>query len=165
MNEYKITLKNHIKHLWQFLLFIICLSLLILSGIVDPIPGDWFIYFLCIVLVIVSFINIYLHLEYYMTNRGVRLYYDENNGVIKYIKGENETVIKPDNIDKIEVVQSFYLENRGGFLPTDKYHFYRIILRNNDTLVITSLLCLNFSYLHKEKEAKIKVIASILLTR
>lgn len=165
MIEYKITLKSHIKHLVPLFIYVIVVVSIMLSGIINPTSDKCIMYVLYFILIVICGINMYLHLEYYFMNKGVRLYCNENKDVIKYIKGGKEKIITPNSINKIELYKSHYSERRSYASDSISYYFYKIILKDNDCIIITSLLQPDFTCFFKEKEVKKKVIASIYFSK
>jgi apolipoprotein N-acyltransferase len=163
--EQKITLKKHFKHIWPYILFSFIMLFIMLYDWANTNESDnKAIYIIYFVFGAVSIINIYLHLEYYFVNRGVRLHYNEEKREIRYQRKQVEIVILPESMKSIEIHQSRFFKKKGGFLTTDNYHFCKFILHDGKKVVITSLLYPDFEYkLKGVTEVKEKTIASILI--
>lgn len=164
MIKQKITLKKHLKHLLPYLVFSVGMLIIILYDLTYSIGVDKLIYIVYLVFGLYSFIHIYLYFEYYLTNRGVVLFIDSENSVIKYTrKHESEILISPETIRRIEIHQTHNYSNKGDFLTTDNFRYYKFFLKNDKQVIITSLLCPDLEYDISGKSEIIKsVIASIL---
>lgn len=164
MIEQKITPNKHLKHIWPYILFSFIMVLIMLYDWANTIESNnKDIYIIYFVFGTVSIINIYLHLEYYLANRGVKLQYDREKGEIRYRRKIVEIVIVPESVKSVEIHQSRFFKKKGGFLTTDNYHFYKFILHDGKKVVITSLLYPGFEYkLEGFTEVKEKTISSIL---
>lgn len=122
------------------------------------------IYIIYAVLILVSVVNIYVHLEYYIVNKGVKLCYNKNKNIIKYKRKDQEQIILPSKVERIEIHQSRFYKKKNSILTTDNYRFYKFILEGNRTIIITSLLYPDFEYkLEGITEIKEKIVASILV--
>ncbi len=140
------------------------MSLIIIYDWANPMDNNSAILIIYAILTPVSVINIYLHLEYFIANKGVKLLCDWDENVIKYIRKGKEEIITPSIIERVEVHQSRFYKKKGGFLTTDNYRFFKFILKGNKAIVITSLLYPDFECkLVEIAEVKEKTIASILV--
>jgi hypothetical protein len=83
---------------------------------------------------------LYLHIEYYIINRGERylIRYDE---LVRIKSGQRETY-KVSDIDYIEVFMSpaVYRGSNFHFLGIEAYHYAEVHLKSGDKLYITCLL-------------------------
>lgn len=161
----KITFRKHLKHICPYLLFSFIMWVLIIYDWVNSGESNKTIYFIYVVLGVVSIINLYVHLEYYFFNRGIQLIVDGEKMVVYLKRGrEQSIVISPETVARVEIHQSRFYKRKGGFLTTDNYRFHKFILQNGDTVVITSLLYPDLEYTQKEMTVtKEKTVASILI--
>ncbi|MGY6561399.1 MAG: hypothetical protein ACXITV_04780 [Luteibaculaceae bacterium] len=85
-------------------------------------------------------ITLYLHIEYYLKNRGeeYEVRFDE---LIRYKNGES-TTYKVSDIEKIKVYLSpaLYRGSNLHFLGIEAYHYARVFLKSGEELIITCLL-------------------------
>jgi len=160
------SISNHLKHLLPFIFISFVVFFLIIYIRINPIDIPVIMIIIYIFYVVISVLNVYLHIEYCLTNKGVRLLLDRENRIIKYYKGRDEYIIYPKDILVIELYRSFNYKKKGGFMLTDNYRFCKLILNDKKEIVITSLL---YPSLNFELEEKVKIIekflASIYLTR
>ena len=165
MIEQKITFKKHFKLLWPYLLFSFIMLFIISYDWANQIENNRAIYIIYIIFALVSVVNIYLHLEYYIINNGVKVLYDnEKRKILFKKKFKSEIVILPELINNIEIHQSRFYKKKGGFLTTDNYRFYKFILKDGKKVIITSLLYPNFEYkVEGVTIIKEKTVASILV--
>ena len=83
---------------------------------------------------------IYLHLEYYLRNRGEE--YEIRNGeLIQYRNGEERRFTK-ESIERIKVYMSASMYKGSSFqlLAIESYHYARIYLKSGEEIIITCLL-------------------------
>jgi hypothetical protein len=164
MTKHKITFYSHLKHLFPYLLLVLGMYLLILYVLVLQPKVYWVIYIPIVLLVINSILNIYLHFEYYLVNRGVTISHDEESNHLVHERNGIEKTILPTDVIGIEIYQSRAYRAKYGLFTTDNYKFYKIILEKNDELIITSLLYPKFEYMLDGKTKIInKVVASTSL--
>lgn len=114
-------------------------------------------------------ITIFVHCEYYLLNRGAKLFID----------GDKKTISFPDvdsmpfeDLEKITllVTQLNYGEGNIWVLPSDPYHYAIIRCKGNKKFVFTSLMALDIAKAIKDIqnvpiEKKLRPIPSPLLAR
>jgi hypothetical protein len=166
MIEQKITLKKHFMHIWPYMFFSIIMLFIILYDWANRIDNNKSIYIIYLYYGIVSFINIYLHFEYYLVNRHVTLFYDIKKEEIRYkTKNKEEIFILPESIKNIEICKSRLFKSRGSFLTTDNYYYYKFVLLNEKKIIITSLLYPEFEYkLEHLTKVKEMTVASVFIS-
>lgn len=84
---------------------------------------------------------IYLHLEYYLANRGQRITIENGqltlitrNGICKEYKFSE--------LDKVILYKSASIDKGGiPITPMELYHFARIYTKSNEQIIITCLMC------------------------
>ncbi len=85
-------------------------------------------------------ITLYLHIEYYVKNRGeaYEVHFDE---LVRFKNGESTTYAVSD-IEKIKVYLSpaLYRGSNLHFLGIEAYHYARVYLKSGEELIITCLL-------------------------
>ena len=99
--------------------------------------------FLCIVgffLLLDLLPVIYLHTQYYQENKG-QVYEISNDGILLRENGKSKYFKKTD-IDNIKIYMSasLYINSSFHYLGIDSYHFARIILNNQEEIIITCLM-------------------------
>lgn len=84
--------------------------------------------------------SLYLHLQYYMKNRGQIIQIFENELVVRN-DGKAEEIIKFSDIKKITLCKSASIDKGGiQMTPLESYHFARLMLKNGESLFITNLI-------------------------
>ncbi|MCB0397485.1 MAG: hypothetical protein KDD36_12570 [Flavobacteriales bacterium] len=85
-------------------------------------------------------ITLYLHIEYWLKNKGeeYEVHFDE---LVRFKNGES-TVFKVSDIEKIKVYMSpaLYRGSNLHFLGIEAYHYARVYLTSGEELIITCLL-------------------------
>ncbi len=84
--------------------------------------------------------SLYIHWEYYLQNRGQKIELLSDEIVLHKSNGDVQRV-KFSDIEKIIVSKSANLD-KGGIqvTPIDTYHYARIIPKQGETIIITSLI-------------------------
>lgn len=136
----KISWRSHLKHLKGIFFFLAFFTLFAFyqysKGIQHSIDALIVVYAFMIGY---SILVLYLHLEYYFTNKGVSLTIERDK--IIYSKKGVDVEINFQDIKKIERFMTRRLYNgKHMILPTDFYHYTKITLSNDESYVITSLL-------------------------
>lgn len=132
-----IRIRNHFRALVYFLINIVSFSFVIWFVNFDPLA--MLIFSSALLLILLP--TLFLHLEYFFTNRNQTIELSKNGIVIKYQTGEVVQVASAD-LKKILIYQSAnMLKNGIPILPTE-YYFYVRILTNNarPDIIITSLM-------------------------
>lgn len=81
----------------------------------------------------------YLHYEYWQTNRG-ETYEITNNEIIRR-KGDTEEIFHFEGIDKIVVYKSASADKGGIYLSSmEAYYYVRIVHRSGEEMIMTCLL-------------------------
>ncbi len=165
MIKQKISFSKNLAHLRHYIIFSLIMAFLILYDWANSIDNNKAIYIIYLIFGFVSIVTIYVHLEYYFTNYGVIVEYDKKKNEIRYKRrNQEDVIIAPEVIKKVEINQSRLFKKKGGFLPTDNYHFTKFILHGNTEVIITSLLYVDLDYKITEKtKVKERIIASIHL--
>jgi|ETNmetMinimDraft_35_1059890.scaffolds.fasta_scaffold99882_2 hypothetical protein len=89
--------------------------------------------------VVYSLPSLYLHMEYWLKNRGEE-YELSASELIRRKRGE-ETVYKSEEIEEIVVYKSASLDKGGiPILGIESYYFARIYLKSGEELLLTCLL-------------------------
>jgi hypothetical protein len=145
---------NHLKHLLPFIFYSFLVFFLTIYVRFNHIGIPVVMNIIYLFYIVISVLNVYLHIEYCLINKGVRLLLDRENRIIKYYKGREEYIIYPEDILGIELYRSFNYEKKGGFMLTDNYRFCKLILNDKKEIVITSLL---YPSLKFELEEKVKI--------
>lgn len=82
---------------------------------------------------------IYLHIEYYIINKGEEIEIDHNEIVIR--KDGETRKHNCNDISKIIVYKSASLDKRGiPFTAIESYYYARLITKSGDEIIITCLL-------------------------
>lgn len=83
---------------------------------------------------------LYLHVEYYLRNRG-ESYEISKNELVRYKNGE-QTYYNISDIDNIIVYMSpsVYQGSNLHFLALETYHFARVKMKNGEEIILTCLL-------------------------
>lgn len=151
MATYKISLKNHFKHLWA-LLYLLCFLLIVTpfiyyikKGYIDFIECykiSAIVYFIFVLLQTILFVN------YYLINKKITLSVDYiNNSIVWFDEIKKTSIVyRIDNISLIEQHKTYpFAENRYYLTPWDEYHYLIIYFKNGEKIIITSLLSFNFN--------------------
>ena len=123
------------------------------------------------VLFLIQFIPvIYLLIEYSVFNRGLNFEIDYKSQKLVFFSRKGSRELSFNNIAKIEMFMapSYFRESKIQFLPFEPFHFAKIISKNGDKIILTSLVIENlFEELRKINGVEIirkkRLIASILL--
>lgn len=83
---------------------------------------------------------LYLHIEYYLKNRGEE-YEIKHSEIIRYKNGEKQIFHKSE-LEKITVYMapSVYQGSSLHFLAIESYHYARITTKSGEELIVTCLL-------------------------
>jgi hypothetical protein len=102
--------------------------------------GVWYFQFEPIVLLgalgfqfVFSFPGWYLHVEYYLKNRGQEVTITSNSVTIKDKNGEK-------HYSNGEIEKIIFYRPGGGFLSMNSYYYASIILKSGEEIIITRLL-------------------------
>lgn len=82
----------------------------------------------------------YLHIEYWLENRG-ESYEVRSDGLTRWKSGQ-EVGYSNNEIDRIEIYMSPAMYKRSSFhlLGFEAYHYAKVVLKNGEELIITCLL-------------------------
>lgn len=142
----KITLRNHLKHLFVITLTTITVVFAlkyILRG-EGWVLYDYLIYNSIFILILVV-PTIVLHVNYYLKNHNMQLYEDSNSIILEVDEGRIE--LSKTTIKRVDYYVSFAkFEKRTPWLPWDEYHHVIIHLENGEQIIITSLLLENLDF-------------------
>jgi hypothetical protein len=136
-NILKITKKNQLKSLFPFFIiffgYILCILIMINYNSLFTKIG-----LLGVILLSYPVIPaIFLHIEYYIRNRGEE-YELLGDRIVRYKKGI-KTEYKKEDIEDIYIIYSRNY-NRGSSTGFEGYHFARVLLKSGKELYLTSLL-------------------------
>jgi hypothetical protein len=172
--KYKITLRNQYKALaFIILVFTFCIGCIFYFSYIQPTKyntsGPFFsIFFIASLLPV-----LYLHIEYYYFNKNTSIEIEPSQNKLVYCNkvGEVKTFYF-NEIDKIALYMapSFHRKSSLRIFPFENYHFGKILLKNGDIIIITSLMApMVENALSSIKgipvERKISLFASILLQK
>lgn len=132
----RITLFNHLAALTSlFIAIILTLALLAWLNFDQDISLIFGIFY-----AIDALPSLYLHIEYYLKNRGEE-YEIKHSEIIRYKHGEKQIFHKSE-LEKITVYMapSVYQRSSLHFLAIESYHYARIITKGGEELIITCLL-------------------------
>lgn len=83
---------------------------------------------------------IYLHLEYYLANRGMEIVI-ENEKLTVISKNRNSQTFKFNELKEVRLYKSASLDKGGiPIMPTEPYHFVRIFTNSEEQITITCLM-------------------------
>ena len=83
---------------------------------------------------------IYLHLEYYLANRGMEIVI-ENDKLIVISRNKNPQTFKFNELKKVILYKSASMDKGGiPIMPTEPYHFIRIFTKSEEQITITCLM-------------------------
>ena len=131
-----IKLSNHFKVLYHELcgvaLMIVVLSILKFDKNAFVVFGIWF--------TILTLPVIYLHIEYYIANRGIKIIIE--NGIFTVIsRNKNMQTFKLDELKEVILYKSASMDKGGiPITPIEPYHYARIITRSDKQIIITCLM-------------------------
>ncbi|MDE5423320.1 hypothetical protein L3073_13960 [Ancylomarina sp. DW003] len=144
----RITLNNQLRmlsfHLFGTIMMIITLWLL-------EFENDFLVVFLFFWLIYTISV-MYLHYEYWITNRGEDITLRSSEILIR--KNGSDIIVKSEEIKKITIYLSPALYKNSNFqlLAIEAYHYAKVELKLGDEIILTSLLS---PKLHKDlKEVK-----------
>jgi len=162
MKEIRISLWNHLKHLTPIVIAVTiwCLLTIYDKSIHEKVSYVilvfWF-YILANVIVV-----LYLHIEYFILNRGVKIKYDTE--LLLYIKKDITIELSKKDIRKISMHHSFFYKQPSGIFASDNYCFFEIIMNSGKRIIITSLLDSNFEKkINSDFVIKKRLFASVYL--
>ena len=140
----KITVKTQLKAAWAIFFFIVALpGMFIYLNYYNYISFDrGILIILTLSLVLACLPAIFLHIEYYVRNKGEE--YELKGDHIIYRKEDKEVIYKKEDIKKITVFMTnnrYY--DRGHIDASESYHFARIFLKSGKVLHLTCLLTPN----------------------
>lgn len=138
----KITFGNQIKNLGLLILVSIsyyCLIMLVAKDFIFSLSSHIFI-------IILLLPTLYIHISYVIKNYGDE-YFVLKNSIVDKRKGIEYCV---DEIMKVEIHKFGNLPHGNHFLPFHSYKFCRIILKNGNSFILTSLLKYNIDEFLKE---------------
>lgn len=164
MKTYKITFNKQVRA-FQSIVIVFIAYLFILFYFINR---DGFkietLWFFTIAFVIISlFPLLFIHVEYYLKNRGVTLKVDDLNNTLEYISDGMTFNIDFSEIEKVEWHQSAsFLKKEIQWFPTDRYHYSKIFIKGGSKLTITCLLTTDPTLgLHDKVIEKKRIIASL----
>jgi hypothetical protein len=163
LDEERITFKKHASHLLPIVVFAFGLLFIILYDWANSLGNRLPILMIFVLLSSACLIHLYLHIEYYYMNKGVKLIHDKVKNTFRYIKGSQDIIITSSEINKIELNQSGSYMKKGSLLTTNNYRYHKFFLKDGRTVVVTSLLYPDFNIESMEHLViKERIIASPL---
>ena len=160
-NIRNITIKSLLRHLLSFFITIIAFFIMIYLDIKrdNNIPYGFLI--VGILYVFVSVFIVHLQYLYYNSNSFFDLI-DENH-IVYFDKSGNSREIKYEDVFLVEKNMTYTYASGGKyFLPSDTYHYSKILLKSGDSVIITSLLFCEFDLFSEKTKIKKKLIAIII---
>lgn len=135
--ELKITLSNQIRilsfHFWGTIMMLIVLCFLNFDVDFSIIFG---IYYL-----ILTIPMLYLHIEYYLSNKGQIITISDDT-LIKISRSGIKQNYKFSELNRVILYKSASIEKGGiQITPLDSYHYLRIITNSGDDVIITCMMC------------------------
>lgn len=134
--DLKITLKNHYVAIGHAIFVFIGLFIALVYLNFHP----TFIFAFLIWFIVTEGLGIYLHIEYWLRNRGEE-YYIEGRILTKIKDGKTEEFTS-EEIHEIVIYMSpnMYKKWPLYFFAMEQYHYARVFLKNGERLYITCLL-------------------------
>jgi hypothetical protein len=149
-NKIQITFKNHLRALkWLFLYILLSLILMIYFYIESGTDGLFIIMIIALPQILPT---VYLHLKYYYINKSdVCLIYEDK---LEIINSNTKSTYSANDITEIVIYKS---ANKDGipFLTFESYYYTNIILKNGNSIALTSLL-------DSKIEEKLKMIKGVI---
>jgi hypothetical protein len=134
-----IEFKNHLKAL----AFLLITTILILAGGIYFKLNSEAILFGFVFYSIFFLPSLYLHIEYYLKNRGQRLEVLENEIILHDRNGQVRRYANQD-LQKIVLYKSASLDQGGiPLTPIESYHYARIIPKQGEEIILTCLMAPN----------------------
>jgi len=155
----RITIKSQLEHLTA--LFIIIFFGTLMSCVVYLNDGFQIFIFVVIALSLITILVLFIHIQYLITNRSYKISICDENKLLCNI-GDKEVVITNENIICIEKNISYNINGPQGNLPTASYYYSKLILKNGDIIIITSLLMPDFDFFKDKTRIKKRFIAIII---
>jgi len=160
MKKFKINTSDHFKHLWLYILMLICFPVIIYflmlykKGYFDInialLVGG--IFFLGYSIPLIS-----LHLNYYLRNQNDTFEYEETTGNATYQSGAEEIKFAEKDIHKIIVCKSWPLSrNDVPIFAWDLYNYAVIELKGGQVIKLSSLLVYELDKVVKFDNIEIK---------
>jgi len=159
--RYKVSIKNHIKHLLPLIIALAALAILWLYDGYNIFDPKYLIY-MGLFISITALIPLGLtYFNYYLENRNKELIIDDTKRYFIY----NGDRFYFEDIVKIEMHQSKMRLGKGvQLLPTSDCHYSKIFLKDGKIIYITSLLANDINFGLDEISVKIpRILASIPL--
>lgn len=155
---FKITYKEHVRFVGELLIsaFLshVCMVFLVYFKM-GSLDFKLAFYFSIAVFVFLNIPKLLLHINYYLTNRNMIVYFYDSQKQIRVIcKARNIKFNLSDIQNIIEYKTYPNAENRNGWMPWDDYHYSLVELYNGDKFYFTSLILPNL-HLPIESERKI----------
>jgi len=165
MEVFKIGIRNHLKNsgsittgLVSGIIFPLGLGLIADK---NPFSYSWISIVIFIVMVIPA---VYIHIIYYLVNRGDVLKYDFQAGEIIFEHKGTSSMFNLSEIKYIERFISFNLEvNRACVIPCDEYNYSIICFEDGKKITITSLLVPNLNLPIENEKVVVKRNMFLLL--
>jgi hypothetical protein len=145
--EHRITLKNHLIALEILIFVVIAVSFYALFEFIQDnlnVDTATFLLLLTLAICIPAF---YLHIEYYLFNKGVILDLNLIERKILISKKGNETILLFEEIEKIVIYLPPHYLSTNFFIrvPFDTYHYAIIFTKDGRKFIITNLLVNNLN--------------------
>lgn len=127
-------------------------------------PDNLFIYFYAFMFFFNIFPTLFLHIKYYLKNKGAKLSIDPQLEKICY---EQSNVSLQYNFNDIKIIERVASYGKGtGWYSFAEYRYYKIIFNDGVYIVITCLMVHDIDNVlkklfKKESEKKLKVLATI----
>lgn len=140
---YKSNYRQRIKHFWSFYLFLGAIMIFVLFAIYKFGIRDLGMYLKIMLMPFILFIlpTIYIHIEYYFTNRNDILKIDDTNYCVEYTHKNKTIVFNFNDIHSIEQFKTpVAIEKRESWVPWDSYNHSKVTLHDGSKITITCYL-------------------------
>jgi hypothetical protein len=145
--EYKITTRNQLSALSGIITFTIFIIIGVgLLGINEGFENDLFTFF-SIFYLINFLLVLFIHYQYYKTNKNTELEIDIERKQLKFKTYNNIKIINFNEIQNIEInmVPSMYRRSNFQILPFEPYHYAVINTFKNEKIIVSCLLIKNLA--------------------
>ena len=136
-NKIQVNITNHFISL-KWLLFYIILTLLLLVYFYLTFGSEG-LFILIIFLLLQMLPTVYLHYKYYVINKSIKCTLNEYK--LEVFNKNMKYVYFPNDIEKIIIYKSANMDSWGiPLLTFENYYYSRIVLKDGNNIVLTSLL-------------------------
>lgn len=154
----EISLKSQLVHLVGFFTLLLFSVIISFAVYFNASISVFIVVILCSFLILLSVLIV--HIQYLLANKGHKICIDGSNRLIYYKEGK-EIEVNAEDVLSVEKNISYNYYATRKLLPTDAYHYSKIVLKNNDIFIITSLLLPDFMSFPEKTHKKEKIIAMI----